>query len=595
MGKNRKNQTFELEKIIDFLESKTENKAIAISGKINNKKTKIINSIFQYMSQDEEKVSKHNTTFFNSILESNVKKNKSKYLEKETTYLVNKGVYNLNLESLIESINDSLKQNAVLENMWRNKFFKRWHRKIQKTRIKHIVKKISLLERYDALSASANKYKSIFPILTTITTIGTSIGTPILSIALLRHDKLLQILSPLGYNILIWFCGLAIISGIVSVIFYLISSIIANKYELITRNIVDGYKKVLSKYFLLPKQKKEDVKKHKQKISITRNSNYYFNEIDFNSENYLHFLNLIMIHNAIGNKVCFTVTINELYELKNLFNDSWGSSINYYVFNVNNYKNGYNKEKIINFLLSRISKDFDFIELYKTSDYFKNYLDAFYEATENNLQILNALNIFKSLTFLKTKKNYVIDNIYFFIDIFYLCLIKSLDLYTFDLVVDSIINDLVIPEDISKRYKLLKLNNFFTNNLKKHRDKSLFFNLKNINDDIFLNNIGKPNELDSKKIIDGFIEKNNFQLINKKNNIYINKFKDRLKVSKIKNIDEINNIFSEIDKVKQSALLDKCTYLIIDFVYEIIVMQNNLDNFHVIAWTSDDIENIKLM
>lgn len=44
MNQTRKNQTFELEKLIKTLESK-DSKSIAIVGKINNKKTKIINSL----------------------------------------------------------------------------------------------------------------------------------------------------------------------------------------------------------------------------------------------------------------------------------------------------------------------------------------------------------------------------------------------------------------------------------------------------------------------------------------------------------------------------------------------------------------------
>lgn len=603
MNQTRKNQTFELEKLIKTLESK-DSKSIAIVGKINNKKTKIINSLHQYMSTNEPTNKKVHTTFYNSLIEATKRKNSKKVDDEQNnnSEILNKGVYSFNAEMIQETIGMCLRENLKVENMHPSKVFKKLSNRFKKWKLNRIKKKLDYLEKHWVKSVNNNKIKTIFPILTTITTIGTSIGTPILSIALLRNKEIIETFTYAGYVVLLAFCGLAIISGIVSVIFYLVSSIIASRYELISKNLPDGYKKILAKYFILPTQTKENTKHYWKKIKITKNQNYYLNEISYAEKNYWSNLDLLMIHNALGNNVYFTVTILENYQMKNIFSDSWGSSLNYAVFDVNNYKNGYNKERIINFILSRMSKDFgfDFISLYKKNDQFKNYIDVFYETTDNNLQVLNILNVFKTHILKKVDKKYFEKHIDFFIDVLYMYLIKSLDFYTFDLLIDSLVNEIRIPKDIDSKYNLFKIENFFTKNLLKFKDKALLSNINNVNNEIFFND-NKASSLktnDAKKILKVFLENNGFKHKKKKideNKSFVNNSGDLLLIFELEINDESENIFEKIEQLKIIGLKHKASYIIIDFGFNFMVMQNNLNNFQTIAWSCYDAQTKKLM
>lgn len=339
-----------------------------------------------------------------------------------------------------------------------------------------------------------------------------------------------------------------------------------------------------------------------KKIKITKNQNYYLNEISYTEKNYWSNLDLLMIHNALGNNVCFTVTILENYQMKNIFSDSWGSSLNYAVFDVNNYKNGYNKERIINFILSRMSKDFgfDFISLYKKNDQFKNYIDVFYETTDNNLQVLNILNVFKTHILKKVDKKYFEKHIDFFIDVLYMYLIKSLDFYTFDLLIDSLVNEIRIPKDIDSKYNLFKIENFFTKNLLKFKDKALLLNINNVNNEIFFND-NKASSLktnDAKKILKVFLENNGFKHKKKKideNKSFVNNSGDLLLIFELEINDESENIFEKIEQLKIIGLKHKASYVIIDFGFNFMVMQNNLNNFQTIAWSCYDAQTKKLM
>lgn len=603
MNQTRKNQTFELEKLIRTLENK-ESKSIAIVGKINNKKTKIINSLHQYMSTNESTNTRIHTTFYNSLIDATKRKKvkKFEYEQNIEVEIINKGVYSFNAEVIQETIGMCLRENLKVENMHPSKLFKRISNRFKKWKLNRIRKKLDYLEKHWIKSISNNKMKTIFPILTTITTIGTSIGTPILSVALLRNKEIIETFSYAGYIVLLAFCGLAIISGIVSVIFYLVSSIISSRYELISKNLLDGYKKILAKYFILPTQTKENTKQYRKKLKITKNQNYYLNEIIYNEKDYWTNLDLLMIHNALGNNVCFTVTILENYQIKNIFSDSWGSSLNYSVFDVNNYKNGYNKEKIIKFMLSRISKDFgfDFISLYRKNEQFKNYIDVFYETSDNNLQVLNLLNIFKTHILKKVDKKYFEKNIDFFVDVLYMYLIKSLDFYTFDLLIDSLVNELRIPKDIDSKYNLFKIENFFTKNLLKFKDKALLSNINNVNNEIFFteHNILSLKNNEVKKVLKEFLENNEFK--NKKRNIennkaYVNNSGDLLLVFEVEINDESENVFEKIEQLKTIGLKHKASYIVIDFGFNFMILQNNLNNYQTIAWSWNDAQSKKLM
>ena len=596
MNKNRKNQNFDLEKVINFLEEKNENKTIAIVGKINNKKTKLINSLYQYLSQDETRTVNNNTSFLNDVLELSQKKNANLSDHFKVQYINNKGVYSVNNETIVKTLSDSLKTN--LEN-WINTKHNSLIRKIKKIKINRIIKKINNLEKYNVKIHSSNKMKMLFPILTTITTIGTSIGTPILSIALLRHKEIIDTFGTNGYYFLVAFCTVAIFFGIVSVIFYLATSIITSRHELLANNLIDGYKKLLVKHFLLPNQNKVNTKKTRRKIPIQIFSNYYFNEMSVNDKNYWNIMDLLMIHNAIGNNVSITISIKEFYELKNIFNDSWGKSNNYFVFNVASYKNGHNKEKIIDFLLSRISNDFDydFINLYKKHDMFKNYLDAFYEQSDNNLQIMNVLNTFKASNLKQIDKKKISKHIDYFVDLFFIYLIKSLDFYTYDLLMDSFTHNLTIPKDIESKYNLIKFKNFFTKNLIKFKENALLFKISNLKEDEIINQLEIEDNNSAKEILKEFLENNNFSKQSSKsdNEYYVNNSNEKLMIHKIKDIENIDNIFDLLSEIMNKASDKKISYLIINFGFEFILMQNSLNTFQIIAPSSLETKKIVLI
>lgn len=599
MNQNRKNQTFELEKLIDFLESEHSNKTIVVAGKINNKKTKFINSLYQYMSQDEKKVTKNQTSFFLAVESYSQKHKRNQYFqyEKSNETVINKGVYNLNTDTIQKTIGDSLRENINLSNFKKHRFFKFIFKRIQKFRINRILKKLDFIEKHYIKNTSSNKLKVIFPILTTITTIGTSIGTPILSIALLRQQEIINTLTHTGYLVLISFCALAIVCGICSVIFYLVSSIIASKYEFVSKNLIDQYKKIIAKNFILPNQNIDNVKNHNKKIMITKNSNYYFDEIDYSNPSYWNYLDLLMIHNALGNNVTFVVSISEFYQLKNLFNNSWGNSTNYYVFNINSYKNGYNRDRIVNFLLSRISKDFGYnlMNLYRKNNIFKNYVDTFFEKSDNNLQIMSVLNMFKSTNLNKVDKQEIDNNIDYFVDIFYLFFLKSLDLYTYQLLIDSIIDELKIPEEIDAKYNVLKIGNFFTTNIFKYKHNALIFNLDKLIDENHQNDVylRKKQFVKTSESIKKFLDDNSFK--KEKNDLYINYLKETLKVVKIKQNLENENFFLMLTSIKKSAYAKNITYLILDFGFDFILLQNNLNTYRVIALSSQDAGTKKLI
>lgn len=601
MNKSNKKQLFELEKFVHHLKNNSNPKVIAIAGKINNKKTKLINSVFKYVSEGETKYS-NNITSFNQFLLEKSQKNKRKNKinkKKEINNYFNKGVYYNNIDFIQTSIGDSLRENIKIENIYQRRFFKFFFKIINKLKIKFVLKKLNNIEKHSKKSESYKKIKVVFPTLTTITTIGTSIGSPLLSILLLRNDEIVKLFTEKGYIAMVFFCSFLIFLGIISIIFFLFLTIFSTRNEFISKNLVDSYKKFLLKNFILKFQDKHKVKFWKRKILITKNSNYYFDEFWDDQKNYKDNMDLFMVHNAIGNNVVFTITIKEISELKNIFNDSWGSSLNYSIFNVAKYKNPYNKENIINFILESISQDtkIDFINLYKKNYFFKKYLDEFYDLSDNNVQIMDLLNIFKKSSIFKLEKNYIKKNIDFFIEVFYLYFLNALNSYEFDLQINSLITNFRL-NDFYLSSNTLNLGYFFTNNLEKFEKNALIFNLNNLG----FNNVEiedfKNNDIDVEKCIKFFLSKNEFNF--KEKNLYINIHKDLLEIIKIdcKEIlksNKTNNIFEYIEKYKNNIDHKNIKFLLLNFGYEIILLQKNLNDYQVLALNSVEFKSVRII
>lgn len=94
------------------------------------------------------------------------------------------------------------------------------------------------------------------------------------------------------------------------------------------------------------------------------------------------------------------------------------------------------------------------------------------------------------------------------------------------------------------------------------------------------------------------MENNRFKHKKKKideNKSFVNNSGDLLLIFELEINDESENIFEKIEQLKIIGLKHKASYIIIDFGFNFMVMQNNLNNFQTIAWSCYDAQTKKLM
>lgn len=600
-----------IKNLFDTLDVKKtdDKKVIAIAGKINTKKTKLLNAVYQYKksfisySENDKLTGFQKTINENSLSLKAEKENKKKLLPNslniESDSLTYKNITSVSLENFVKDIGWILRDNAVIENTYQWKYFKFIGKLHNKFLIKRVIKKINGLETTWKKSFYSNKTKMIFPVLTTISTIGTSIGVPILSISFFRQEQIINTISWNGYIGILSFCAILIGIGIISVISYLFTVMFVNKKDYLFQNLSDGYAKLISKYFILPSQDINKVRNVKRKIQIKKSYNLFYNEVNYSSSHFDEYMKLIMILHALNNNVIFTLNVNDKFDFKQTFSNQWGASNNYGIIDVESYKVGYSIDHIISFLLNELSKsiDFDINNLYRKNKKFAFVINTFCEMTTYSLQLVEFLNnckkIFeKNFTNLINSHKNTIDYI---LDLFTIIAFKSLNSYDFLKFVEKIENEFEISEKLCETYSSLKIKEVLIDNWNKYGINSLISNLNNVYEDTDffsssdLNlNIRKNDFNKQEAKIMSFFNNKKFEKTNDKkikNSLMelINNQDEKAIIFSVDFNKQNFNIFDEIKLIKEKCLKEDFLYLAINLGDNYLIFQQTIGKYQLLA------------
>ncbi|MBD5445748.1 MAG: hypothetical protein HDR31_00330 [Mycoplasma sp.] len=610
MKKSKDYKKLPIKELFDSLDAKQDEhkKVIAIAGKINTKKTRLLNSIYDYKKSSDLALEDENLTDFQRNIKENSlsikaeKENKRKIFlkfESENNKSSYKNITSVSLENFIKDIGWILRENLIEENTYQWKHFKIIGKIYNKYLIKKILKKINALESNWKKSFYTNKTKMIFPVLTTISTIGTSIGVPILSISFFRQEEIIKTISWGGYIGVLSFCAILIGIGIISVIAYLFSVVFVNKTDYLVQNLSDGYAKLISKYFLLLSQDETKTKGVKRKIRIRKSYNLFYNEIYYSDSHFNEYMKLIMIIHALNNNVTLTLNINDKFEFKQIFSSQWGSSKNYMILDVESYKVGFSNNHIVSFLLSELSKslDFDTKNLYRKNKNFSFIINTFCEMTTHSLQLVEFLSACKNL--FKNNLTNLLNNkteMSFLLDVFSLISFKALNSFDFSKFVQKLQNEFELTQSISETYSALQIKQILASNWNKYGLNSLAQNLGNLlneQKDFFSSNSNLPSlrkndyEKQENEIINFFtkkdFEKTSTKKVKTSSFEMVNKIGDEVSVFSLNYNNEDFNVFDEIKKIKEKCMKEDILFIAINLGDYYLIFQQKVGKYHLIS------------
>ncbi|WP_027119670.1 hypothetical protein [[Mycoplasma] testudinis] len=487
----KKINPLQLEKLLEQLDNAENKRVIAIAGKINNRKTRMLNSLYEFKSYKPggEK----------EVLP--VKKDQS--LRKSSDgepFCSYQQVASLSHRRVIADITNNLKVNLKTENFVSNDISKIIKNQKAKSKKKKIVKMFDEFNNLESNQYLATRAQSLFPILTTVSTLGTSIGVPLLSITLLRVDQLLRLIGEGGFATLISFCIVLIVVGIISLMFYLFTTIRYNKLLRISKSADVVFEKIIDKYFILPENIPNGIvpKHQRNKFKISTSSNYFYNEITFSDKDYEEIVKLFVVLKHLNNNVIYTVNIANDYEIKQLYDPSWGRG-NFLVVDVNDFKTPKNYRKILLFLLSEFSKilNLDAQQLYFKSKKFSRIINAFLTDATSNYQVVEILRLSKIfLTNFSTKLDHPTCRTFFF-DFFTILALRALSEQNFIDFVSELESHFIVSNDsYGPVYEALDITGTLTRNWQEYGPNSILFSLSDMfSNPFWLNGIFKALEV----------------------------------------------------------------------------------------------------
>ena len=401
-------------------------------------------------------------------------------------------------EELSEDIKASLLVNTTTSNLknikgknFINSIFKSIH-------TKRIRRKIN---EYQPYKQENSKTKTLlWPIISTVSSLGLALGVPLLSVILFRQDAIIYGTEnangvnsgALGESFYIGMIVLAvslIVLGASSSILGLIITIIQNKKAYNWTNVSENLQRIINKYFVL--EDGVDYYKnltwryklsYKFKFVVDKDYTFFYTNVDPNNDDYNEILHLMKILNSLNNNIIFCLQnvnyIDDIRIFKNIF--PTGKTR---IIRMNTYKNGSNIRIMTNFMISQIKQitGLDIQILSRKYPYFINALYKFIDKSTNNDQFLAALLMLKKFVGKISNSASLNDNVEkYFIDLFCLCIFNGLDTTGFQMLY----RDLSLYGDISEQLKqnenfvALKIYEILNRNLIEYQTNSIFFKLK---------------------------------------------------------------------------------------------------------------------
>ncbi|WP_391591490.1 hypothetical protein MCAV_04360 [[Mycoplasma] cavipharyngis] len=605
---------FKIDLIIKYLTNYQEyGHVVAIAGLAETGKTKLLADLFTLTNNGLifPELQKEN----NFKLSFN-KKTKLKNFFLDTNVFYFKNIKQATIKEIIQDINQNLRNNLIINNFgsWKHfKWLKEWlnFRKIVK-----INRKIISLEKAISASRNLEQNKLIWPILTTLTTMGTSIGTPLLSLALLRQDVIINLLGSHSYLAILIFSILLITIGIFSVISYLISNIYINRTSNITSDYLLFYQKLLEKNFNLLKDQNNkfsfSFKKLRNKVNIKTKFNYFYDGINKNSPDYKTIMNLLQIMQAMNNNIFFTVTFEKTFEHKQIFDNSWNDQTKCLVWTSENFKNSTNNRLLIQFILKNLSVilKIDAFDLYRKNQEFTETIFMLLEYVDNDTKIINFLTLCK--LYYRGLENFMQHK--FGLEYFYqtlpLIILKAINNLVFNEVYYRTTNHFSIDFSDNNSYVFpynhLKLNKILNDNWKKFGANSIIFQWNKFFDNHsfidILNNYKASLENSLKfshkisKTIAVLLKQREYHKTDIKEKsqywkaiLYTNDLAENLIWIKFENINILTpnesenlNLFDQIYQIKNKSYTLKAKYIIMEFHDYYFTLQKSLNDYELL-------------
>lgn len=603
-----------------------QNWVIALSGLANTRKTEMLNNLFNLTTNNIGFFSKNNFQSFAFFLTKQTKKNEIHNFIFDPKIVYFRNIRLATRENILQDINQNLIDNLDLNNMKQWKYFKFIKNFFNKQQIFRIYKKITYLTRALASLKTIEQTKSIWPILTTITTIGTSIGTPILSLALLRQDVISNIIGYHGFLAIIIFCVILILSGVLSVLSYLISSVYISRTQQSLANMDEYYVKLIKKYFVIPSKKYlyplKWYKRSLNPVTIKTHFNYFYDGFNRSDPSFNEMMHLLQIIEMLDNNILFTVNVDYDYQNKQIFDNSWIVNKNLLVWKSNQLKPATNKWILINFILTNLTLSLktDTHNLYRNNTYFAEIIQALLETADTETDIIGFLVAVKN-TYSDIKEWFNDpDGLSYFIQSLPILILKVIEPVSFENLIYHMSFNLSYRLDqpaveTQKKFTNLNVESALNSNWKKFGNWSIIFKtneiyenynfktiLKNFKRDqtnlIPIQNqvIKQVNDLLKAKGFEKTSEQQEYQIWNASfyNNPITNENLLLAEMIPIYNLDvaviKQMNYFDVIHEIKTVAFNhlnlnnEKTKYVILQFVDQYYVLQRNFNDYEIINY-----------
>lgn len=589
---------------------------VVFAGQLGTKKSELLSNLFA-LNHEYRYFPAINNDFNNDI--------KSFFWRKHLYYDPNLIYYRhiklATIENLVTDINSNIRYNLTQANMQQWKYLKAIKAWLNNLKLKRVNKILLGVEKAIDNAKSLEQSKSMWPILTIVNTLGTSIGTPILSVSLFRETSIIKLFGEAGYSFLVGISLTLIIISVFSVLTQLFSNISVNKTSNITTNFSWFYTKLLVRYFDIEdrtktiKNKRFWKKWFNNKIAIRTRLNYFYDGLNKSDAQFQECMQLMDVLRDMNNNVYCTVDIEHQFQYQNIFDNSLINKRKRLLWKPEGVSLGANNWVTIQFLLENLSQllQIDAFELYRHDVIFGELIYAFsnYVQTENQL--------LQFLIFCKTyyKKINQIFDLPFVVDYFRqtlsIVILKVLNIDMFDELAFHLVNNLNI-EFNNDQFNLnnfinLKIKQLLNNNWKLFGQNAIIFKMSDFFDhqsfyDIMVKYQALKSSLidNSDEIIsftERFLTQNQFVSANDESsylkNLYWNgeiltnpngekvlivKFNETLYLSP-QQYQELD-VFDQIYQIKKTASHLRSQYILVIWDDYFLIMHKNFNDYEIV-------------
>lgn len=554
------------------LSNKDDSKVICIYGKTNQKKSKTINALIKYKKDDDE--------IGLSFLP--LKSANEKNLLSDISFLIEKNIQPANIKCF-----DHKKIN-IIKNMSKKNMISKCSDEFSK-----IKKSVDNKDKYTKSS------KVTGPLLNTISAFGISLGVPLLSLALFRSQEIFDSLSSYFFYSLVSICVLLVLMAITTTVYFLVSTIINNKKDLIVSHLDESLEIFILKWFnfnmpipsTLEAKHQKQIKRQKHKFEVNTFYNFFYNDVKINSDDYEYIISFFKIIHYFKNNIFFAATFENEFEYKLVTRSEWNEFL--ISFDVSKYKTRHNYNSLILSILNNINKSthVNAKKLFLDDQIFANNIRFFLDKSESNLELLTLFNEIKKYANIQegfATNSRVID---YFNHLFSMLIFKILERDLFANIIYELSSTLSCNHLDNVLFKNLRIESMLIKNLQAFGNDCILFNSQYIFEEIHFDDICQnifENKIDVFNYAD--VEKNIFKRgFNLDDDFddeifnlhYVNSFSESLLVKKIK-LDETDNFFEEIEEIKTEAWAKGAKFICLEFPSKCIFFQKNLDIYEIL-------------